>query len=1076
MPGQLAALAGLGALRHLDLDLARVDQVLAGDAEAARRHLLDRRVLRVAELVAPAIALGVLAAFAGVALAADAVHRDRQRLVRFLADRAVRHRAGLEALHQAFDRFHFVERHRLGRLEIEQAAQRGELGRLVVDQRGVGLERLVVAGAHRLLQAVDAFRVEQVVLALGAPLVLAAHGQRVAVAGGTVGERRVVAQQHFLRDHVGADAADARGGPGEVFVDHVLAQAERLEHLRAAIALQRRDAHLRRDLDHALGRRLDEVLARRLVVDAGQQAFADHLVDGLERQVRVDRADAVADQQREVVHLARLARLQHQARARAQALADQVVVQPGHGHQRRDRREVLVDAAVAEDDDVDFFLLDQAPRHQAQLFHRLDQALLAAAHAEQDRQHADAQAGQVHAADAREFLVGDDRPLELEAAAVGRLRVEQVAFRAQARLGRGDDLLADAVDRRVGDLREQLLEVVVQQARLVRQHRQRRVVAHRADRLDAVARHRRQHDALVLEGVAEGHLPLQQRVGVGLRQLRRLRQVVDVDLVLVEPLAVRARRGERALDLLVLDDAALRGVDQEHLARLQPALAHHVFRRHVEHAGFRGQDDEIVLGHVIAARAQAVAVEHRADLRAVGERDRGGAVPRLHQAGVVLVEGALLVVHRLVVGPRLGDHHHHGVRQRAAREIEQLERVVEHARVAAVGVDDRADLADVVAERLGLEARLARVHPVGVAAHRVDLAVVGDVAVRVRAVPAGEGVGAEARMHQRQRGFHQRVVEVREILVELRREQHALEDDRARREADDVPVLGAGQRRGADLAVGALAHHVQLALEREVVGDVGAAGDEHLAHERFARARRLAQHAVVGRHGAPAEHGHALGLHHLLELLLDLAAHRGVARQEDDAAAVLARRRQRNAGLAADVLVERVRHLQQHAGAVTGVDLAAAGAAVVQVLQHLDRLLQHAVRLDALDVDDEPLAAGIVLVARVVEPLAGGRAELRGGRRRCGGVRHQRGSQVWLLCAHRRPCLRFGRRSGAWRAAARAEPDFLILDNGRGYDTHMTCGARLRQCTATMWSKQHAGRTDGVRSQGWKAPGRLLLG
>ena len=81
-------------------------------------------------------------------------------------------------------------------------------------------------------------------------------------------------------------------------------------------------------------------------------------------------------------------------------------------------------------------------------------------------------------------------------------------------------LLADAVDRRVGDLREELLEVVVEQPRLVRQHGERRVVAHRAHGLDAVACHRREHDALVLERVAERDLALQQRVGVRRRQLR----------------------------------------------------------------------------------------------------------------------------------------------------------------------------------------------------------------------------------------------------------------------------------------------------------------------------------------------------------------------------------------------------------------------------------------------------------------------------------------------------------------------------------------------------------------------------
>ena len=46
--GQLAAFAGLRALRHLDLHHVGVDQVLGGHAEAARGDLLDRRAHRVA--------------------------------------------------------------------------------------------------------------------------------------------------------------------------------------------------------------------------------------------------------------------------------------------------------------------------------------------------------------------------------------------------------------------------------------------------------------------------------------------------------------------------------------------------------------------------------------------------------------------------------------------------------------------------------------------------------------------------------------------------------------------------------------------------------------------------------------------------------------------------------------------------------------------------------------------------------------------------------------------------------------------------------------------------------------------
>ena len=109
--GQLAALAGLGPLRDLDLQVARVDQVLAGDPEPPGRDLLDRAAPRVAVGVGGE-AVGVLAALAGVAPAAEAVHRDRERLVHLLGDRAVGDRAGAEPLDDRLDRLDLVDRHR----------------------------------------------------------------------------------------------------------------------------------------------------------------------------------------------------------------------------------------------------------------------------------------------------------------------------------------------------------------------------------------------------------------------------------------------------------------------------------------------------------------------------------------------------------------------------------------------------------------------------------------------------------------------------------------------------------------------------------------------------------------------------------------------------------------------------------------------------------------------------------------------------------------------------------------------------------------------------------------------------
>jgi hypothetical protein len=67
----------------------------------------------------------ILAAFAGVRLAADAVHGDRQRAVRFGRNRAERHGAGGEALDDLLRRLDLVQRHGGPPtwLDLEQAAQ-----------------------------------------------------------------------------------------------------------------------------------------------------------------------------------------------------------------------------------------------------------------------------------------------------------------------------------------------------------------------------------------------------------------------------------------------------------------------------------------------------------------------------------------------------------------------------------------------------------------------------------------------------------------------------------------------------------------------------------------------------------------------------------------------------------------------------------------------------------------------------------------------------------------------------------------------------------------------------------------
>ena len=151
-----------------------------------------------------------------------------------------------------------------------------------------------------------------------------------------------------------------------------------------------------------------------------------------------------------------------------------------------------------------------------------------------------------------------------------------------------------------------------------------------------------------------------------------------------------------------------------------------------------------------------------------------------------------------------------------------------------------------------------------------------------------------------------------------------------------------------------------------------AAPDEDLLDVGLRSARHAADGRAVDGRVAPAEHGEPLFAHDALEDAFALQAVVRLHRQEDHADAVLARRRQGETQLGALAREELVRDLDQDAGAVAGSRIAAAGAAVRQVDQNLDALEDDVVRLLALDIGNEADAAGIVLVARVVQALRRG--------------------------------------------------------------------------------------------------------
>ena len=161
----------------------------------------------------------------------------------------------------------------------------------------------------------------------------------------------VVAEGDALLDLGDPDPADPAHRAGEISVDQVLSQPDRLENTGGLIGLDRGDPHLGRDLDDAAQKGRVVVLDRRVIILV-QDPQIDHLPDALVGQVGTDGPGAEAQQGRHLVDIPGLAALQDQGDGRAPLGQHQVLLNAGDRQQGGDGHVVFVHAPVGQDDDV----------------------------------------------------------------------------------------------------------------------------------------------------------------------------------------------------------------------------------------------------------------------------------------------------------------------------------------------------------------------------------------------------------------------------------------------------------------------------------------------------------------------------------------------------------------------------------------------------------------------------------------------------------------------------------------------------------------------------------------------------
>jgi len=455
-PRQVAALARLCSLRHFNLNFPGVVQVVDMHAEPARGHLLDGAGAGISVFIHN-IPLRILAALAAVGFAAQPVHSHRQTLVGLPADGAVGHRPGLKALDDTLHAFHTVNGNRfINGFDIQHTADRTLLVAVGVHFRGILLIELIVSRPARHLQLIDRSRVKHMVFPVGPPFILAA-GTQCLFARNLI-ERLLVAFFCFFLNFRHADTADPGSRSCKVLLHNAFPDTQRLKNLCALIGLDRRNAHFRHNLYDSLGTALDIICLRRFIVQL-DHARVHKLPDGFISQIRVHAVHAVAQKTGEMMHLSWLSGFQHDGNLHPRSLPDQMMMQGGRRQQRRDRNLPAVRTPVGQNQDI-IAVFNGDIRRLTDRFYRVRQIVFMT-RIEQRRNRDRLETFQIDIAQLFQLPVAEDRRFRTHLPAVQLGGCQKILFTAEQGVCGGDNLLPDRVNRRIGDLRKKLLEIVI---------------------------------------------------------------------------------------------------------------------------------------------------------------------------------------------------------------------------------------------------------------------------------------------------------------------------------------------------------------------------------------------------------------------------------------------------------------------------------------------------------------------------------------------------------------------------------------------------------------------------------------
>ena len=417
MSGKLAALTRFRPLSHLDLKVFGMTEIINRHAEPSAGDLFDRTGTVLA-IRAGRVTRGILSALTAVAHTAKTVHRNRDRLMRFRAQRSERHGTRHKAFQDGIHAFHLLQRNRFCRSELKQTAQSAEVFRLIVDQPGIAVERLPVVGAYRLTECRKRLRRPQMLFPVLAETVLSAVRQQIFPVPKRRNRGGCKAAVRLGGNPVKPDPADTACRAGEIGVNHLPVQPDRFKNLTGAITPQSRNAHFGHYFQQPFIDRMN-VIARRRDRVRRNRAGTRKRGHALKRKIRIDRRRTEADQKRKVHDLADFTGLHNQSGFGSQSGSNQRPVHRGDSQQGGNRHAVLRQIAVGKHQDP-AVLPHGLDCRMSKIFQRKRQNRAIAAGGKFHRQNTGLKILLSGAFQPEQFIIGQHRTVQLDQPCVSR--------------------------------------------------------------------------------------------------------------------------------------------------------------------------------------------------------------------------------------------------------------------------------------------------------------------------------------------------------------------------------------------------------------------------------------------------------------------------------------------------------------------------------------------------------------------------------------------------------------------------------------------------------------------------------